>query len=121
MTIIKTDLDGQEREFEVLKPENGNKFATHRLFDGQLLTARANDFGTLLRLISPRHYFGGVVFEETGEVRQAEPGEWRLESGNFPVFHPNHVSTYEILFSHPMVSGKYPILRPAALEVDDGS
>jgi len=32
MTIIKTDLDGQEREFEVLKPENGQTLMLYRQY-----------------------------------------------------------------------------------------
>jgi len=32
----------------------------------------------ILHPVLPIHEFGGVRFEETGEVRQAQPGEWYL-------------------------------------------
>jgi len=108
--IIKADLDGTEREFEVLGRRS--RGATHLLGHNGLSewdhTPSGDDI--FLRLISQRHTFGGVVYEETG-VRQAAPGEWFLDhvgdgsSVRKPSINPTR-------FTHQ----EWPILRPVALE-----
>ena len=56
----------------------------------------------------PQHVFGGVVFEETGEVRVASSGEFRLEAEG-TVYAQNNCSSY----------GKYTILQPVRLVSDE--
>ena len=56
----------------------------------------------------PQHVFGGVVFEETGEVRVASSGEFRLEAEG-TVYAQNNCSSY----------GKYIILQPVRLVGDE--
>lgn len=54
-----------------------------------------------------RHTFGGVVFEETGEVREAQPGEW---FSDFTFARPS-------LWTDAWpTDGRYTILRPVAVE-----
>ena len=57
-----------------------------------------DDIRTFLRLI-PRHEFGGVVYEETGEVRIPRDKEWFLFF-NSPVFkmaYGEYLADYSIL------------------------
>jgi len=83
--IIKTTIDGEELEFEVLDPGIRNA-ATHRIWAGnvELLTKNGADYpmgATLLILQHKTHTFGGVVFEETGEERLVQPDEFYRKQG----------------------------------------
>jgi len=63
-----------------------------------------------LRLLKPRHVFGGVVFEETGEKRKAIRGEWVLDDHcDSPTPVPGSVYDEETF-------REFIILRPVALE-----
>ena len=81
---IKATIDGVEQEFEVLRMQIDNGPATHALDNGCIRKAPSviTTNPTWLRLIRPRHTFGGVVFEEVGENRPPKPGEWFLEGAN---------------------------------------
>jgi len=58
---------------------------------------------TILHPVPTIHEFGGVRFEETGEIRRAKQGEWFLATGYpHPVFHYGIDAYYE----------EHPILRP---------
>lgn len=56
-----------------------------------------------------RHTFGGVVFEETGEVRFPEAGEWYCYCGGIWL-HGQHSATVVVV-----------ILRPVGLEPKEGA
>ena len=55
------------------------------------------------------HNFGGVTFEEAGEVRLVEVGEWYLGSGESDVHYRGHV------FASP-TAAEFAILRPVRVE-----
>ena len=57
------------------------------------------------------HYCGGAIFEETGEVRLVEVGEWYLGSGESDVHYRSHV------FANP-TAAEFAILRPVRVEAD---
>ena len=59
-----------------------------------------------------RHIFGGVVFEETGEVREPKVGEWAL---NARAGHPFFWAVNARL-AWDQGSPRYTILRPVAIE-----
>ena len=63
-----------------------------------------------LRLIRPRHTFGGVVYEEAGEKRKALAGEWILEVQN------GETSPTPAFVVCAETYSEYPILRPVAIE-----
>ena len=107
---IKAELNGKEQEFEVLGQDTHEPF-TH-WFDSHstIRGAREEGYHLLnLRLIRPRHTFGGVVFEETGEYRQLVEGDWFTEKGHFP------------FYATPTVLGNVPhtILRPVEIEASE--
>ena len=58
------------------------------------------------------HTFGGVTFEETGEVRLVELGEWYLGSAGSDVHYRSHP------FTSPTAS-EFAILRPVRVEAPD--
>ncbi len=102
--MLKVNYEGQEYEFVGYCDHEG---ATHFLSGQGTLeqTEPHNRFDVAwFRLVPVRHTFGGIVFEETGEVRQVEQGEWYLsrEPVNEPVCHKDQNKTYR----------KYSILRP---------
>ncbi len=120
--IIKAAVDGVEQEFEVLGGhwlEQGNPQKATHVFDcGQLMTVAdsyinktASDF-TFLRLIRPRHTFGQILLEETGERKAL------VNRGEFYV--NNDTGKAE-----PMTYGSYgftkdvTILRPVAIEAQE--
>ena len=84
-TVIKAVVDGQEREFEILRNWTFGPW-THAInFEGEIVPSNKTAVGgadarIFLRLIQMRHTFGGVVFEETGEFRKPLTGEWSLIS-----------------------------------------
>lgn len=57
--------------------------------------------------VRPRHTFGGIVFEETGEIRELNFGEWGLQQTTVPC--PFFRATLDLPFP------EYPVLRPVAL------
>ena len=80
-TIIKATIEDKEQELEVLgQGMDAPRHATHFLGQtGNLWRITHRDtYATItmfLRLIHPQHEFGGVVYEETGEVdSQRESG-----------------------------------------------
>lgn len=113
--IIKAEWNGQEQEFEVLggEPNDGST-----VFYKDHATHIFNNCGSIkpvltqwraymyLRLINKRHSHGGVVFEETGEVRKARYREWYLDNGR-PTFG---------LYSDEIPEDDCPILRPVAIK-----
>ncbi len=105
-TIIKATLDGVEREFEALSSTQVSK-RTHHFIDGEIMICHERHNNSAcpqpLCLIHPQHTFGSIVFEETGEDRIVQVGEWSMPS-NYPVYQPCQPS----LIPHP-------ILRPMAL------
>ncbi len=101
---MKINYEGQEYEFVGYY---GPKEATHFLTGRGTLeqTEPHNRFDVAwFRLVPVRHTFGGIVFEETGEVRRAGQGEWYLsrEPVNEPICHRHQDGTYS----------EYSILRP---------
>lgn len=117
-TTIKAQFDGEEREFEVLgarskhRPAEINDFgltgqATH-FFDIEGLILPTNHPSTsygFLRLVRPQYTFGEVVFEETGEHRVPQVGEWFISS-----FFPNVIYAGQGESTYPKT-----ILRPISL------
>lgn len=72
---IKATIDGVEQEFEVVI----EGLATHAIcVDRTLHAIPCAGAMTFLRLIRPRHTFGQVVYEETGEERCPDH-EWVLD------------------------------------------
>ena len=83
--IIKATFHGEEQEFEVLV---SGKHGTHRINGGGIFENSGSSWYEVpLRLIRKRHTFGGVVFEETGEVRPPGPDEWYLVNNGNGVMH----------------------------------
>lgn len=105
MTIIKTTIDGQEREFEMAGPSQFQ--TTHGIDRDGHITEIGTSSPTVvyLHLVQPRHTFGGVVFEETGEYRRPLVNEWHFYDSKSVICH----NTYE-------ASKKHTILRPVTLE-----
>ena len=106
--IIKAPIDGQEQEFEIVGNDGSN---THVLNNYQIRLWNKNGAGDAvageflrLRLIRATHTFGGVVFEETGEVGYPNHNDWYLHDGKVQ----NH-ALYQYLRQEP-------ILRPIAIE-----
>ena len=67
---------------------------------GYFPNAHLNSFDVdhLRRILTPppkRHTFGGVPFEETGEFRKAQAGEWWLDSRGRPVLQFDYPTAYE--------------------------
>lgn len=74
-TRIITD-DGREFEFVYRDYKRGDHILNSF---GEVVEAKHDGGPTaVLRPIPKRHTFGRVVFEETGEERQPQPGEWYL-------------------------------------------
>lgn len=66
-----------------------------------------------------RHTWGGVTFEETGEVRPAFPGEWYITEvalpGDAPLTPPHRVVSIQVVsLDHPVR-----ILKAVSLEGGD--
>ena len=122
-TIITTEWEGQQREFEVALmwgfTSSGSSLdrylATHFLDgDGLHPMTKQEDFGEqhpgiALRLIPRLHTFSGVTFEETGEVRLVELDEWYLGISESDVHFRSHA------FASPTAS-EFAILRPVRVE-----
>ncbi len=76
-----TDEDGKvwEWEGEYHTPQKGQYFFS---VNGKIRDAGPrymdNSHRAIVRPVPTIHEFGGVKFEETGEVRLAQPGEWYL-------------------------------------------
>ncbi len=79
---IKAMLDVKEQEFEIVGNGVLVADAWHITPDGEIekcgIPSVHDNTVTLLRLIRPSHTFGGLVFEETGEVRMVAADEWFL-------------------------------------------
>ncbi len=102
MTTIKAPLDGKEHEFTVLGsgiPACYTSPPTHVINSvgeihplGAQSTIRGN--WMYLRLVRPRHTFGGVVYEEVGvqRVQLGEPFLW--DSGGFGGVWPVQSKSY---------------------------
>ena len=108
--VIKVTIDDQELEFEILDRGIRNA-ATHRIWAGKVqpLEKSGSDYpmeATLLILQHKRHTFGGVVFEETGEVRLVLPKDFYLRDGCL-----RHRPNWQGEGTVP-----YTILRPVSLE-----
>ena len=81
--IIKATVDGREEEYKILNrdrviPNNATHFIN---LEGSVRKVRPGLYTpepNFLRLVRPRHTFGGVTFEETGERRTPKEGEWFL-------------------------------------------
>lgn len=111
-------LDGSRERQPYTSYSNGaNGDATHYLVRGGVFAEHGSSralHGTPLRLVRPRHTFGGVVFEETGEVRKPEKDEFYLG---------NVTDGRSVLTQHGPGrnhGSEYPILRPVALEPGNG-
>ena len=86
MSKIKLQFEGTEREFELL-PFRDQSPATHYIADGDIRECGYDEmYNTPLRLIRPRHEFGGVVYEETGGVRNPLIGEYVLNFGRLEYY-----------------------------------
>lgn len=118
--IIKAYLGGQEREFETLgvvtlEPVGATHYVSNR---GHIHATHGGPYCVtlFLRLISPRHTFGGVVFEEE-QHKQGETlghGEWGISTGD-PT---DPVDEYPYLhYGDEVMVKDFVILRPVALEV----
>jgi len=57
----------------------------------------------ILKRAPVRHIIGGIVFEETGEVRHTEPDEWSVSL------------TGVVSYGRPKTFSEHKILRPVAL------
>ena len=83
---IKATIDGVEQEFEVTGYGRFPAVRDTHYLDSEAgvvaVPPNAPGMALHLRLIRPRHTFGGVVFEETGERRRGQAGEWFLALGS---------------------------------------
>lgn len=109
--IIK-EIDGEEREFELCP--TGDSF-THVLFNSGIFDRKDSDRSigatVFLRLVRKQHTFGPwdgpkAVFEETGEVKLVQGGQFYLKDGCL-----RHRPTWQGEGTVP-----YTILRPVSLE-----
>ena len=112
--IITTQWEGHQREFEVNRMWGftASASSTHTLDSDGLHPINklgSDGHGIALRLIPRLHTFGGVTFEETGEVRLVELGEWYLGVTPSDVHFRSHV------FASPTAS-EFAILRPVRVE-----
>ena len=116
-TIITTEWEGHQREFEVNRMWGFTASASSTHFlnsDGLHPMMKQEGFGEqypglALRLIPRLHTFGGVTFEETGEVRLVELDEWYLGISESDVHFRSHA------FASPTAS-EFAILRPVRVE-----
>ena len=107
---MKFTTDGKEYEFRGLyrPPRTGDFYldgAIGNVVEWTTAPAYYTGDRAIVHPIPPpvvRHTFGGVVFEETGEVREAAVGEWHIDTG--PRVRDYHTQ------------GAYKILRPVAIE-----
>ena len=116
-TIITTEWEGCQREFAVnlMWGFTASASSTHTLDNDGLHPINKlgiDGHGIALRLIPRLHNFGGVTFEETGEVRLVELGEWYLGSAGSDVHYRSHP------FTSPTAS-EFAILRPVRVEATD--
>lgn len=89
--IIKADVNGEEREFEILRGADTStdvEYVVNSSGDIVRVDQISGNFiksytTTKLRLVRKQHEFGGVVFEETGERREVVLGEW-FWNGYYP-------------------------------------
>ena len=103
---IKAEIDGKELEFEMLNKGRTEGVTHYLISDGIFPQTGTNWREVPLRLIRPRHTFGPLVFEETGESRFVGADEWALD-GCHAIF---------VLFSDESPSKEMPILRPVSIE-----
>ncbi len=104
---IKATIDEQEREFQVLNDGDGRW--THMISPAHGVRSRESlgnvPLGKmLLRLILPQHEYGGVRYEETGEVRCPED-EWILLGDD------ERLTGYTVVFFQGTSVQRYKILR----------
>ena len=98
---IKATIDGVEQEFEWLGNRAGGthwvNYETGFIYQTE---ARPAPQDVALRLIRPRHTFGGVVFEETGE-RQIKLNDWYLDAEGYPHLATTWVDSYSASYLGP--------------------
>ena len=100
---IKAEIDGKELEFEVMDYSDAAcsyVITPHGQIEPWVVGMGR---GVRLRLIRPRHTFGVIVFEETGENRLVEAHEWYLADDGV------------CCWGHLGVQGSHKILRPVAI------
>ncbi len=86
--------------YKCLAAGTGRLIPIEDVFSGQSCNCRA-----IFRRVPKRHTFGGVVFEETGENRSPDKGEWYI--------HGNGCNCWG---GTGTTHGKFTILRPVAIE-----
>ncbi len=91
----------EERNQEALDYMNRDPVLDHEI------SLRFTALRSILKPEPIRHTFGGVVFEETGEVEMPEEGTWLI--------HPED-RTLCIQDESQYYDGTYTILRPVAIE-----
>ena len=113
---IKATIGGTEHEFKVCSARHlhvaGSHQATHwmnqygYIYEPTTSAPNKPDEVMWLHLIRKQHTYGSIVFEETGEVRPPQLGEW-FWSGAYP------------FAATPVLVGgntEHPILRPVVIE-----
>ncbi len=100
-TIIKIELDGEWRDFELLgRWASERRKATHGIWGNTLHTHSSTNVSpdVYLRLIAPQYTRGGVTYEETGEKRGPEIDEVYLKYDGIPEFaHAHYHQEFRIL------------------------
>lgn len=93
---MKVTYEGQDYEFVGYNTSKGTHFLNYK-GDLSPRSMRTGIEGiAYFHLVPVRHTFGGIVFEETGEERPAQPGEWILYD-KAPVFISSGSSPFFIL------------------------
>lgn len=101
-----TTEDGKEYEFrgEYHAARKGEYLLSDQVGGAvKRAVVNANTVRAIVHPILAKHTFGGVVFEETGEVRLPHVGEWVL-------------SGREVYPAHTAWRQTYPILRCISIE-----
>jgi hypothetical protein len=93
------EQDGARYEFVGYAPANqGDWFLDHSsrtIYQWALRVPSVER--ALFRRVPVEHTFGGVVFEETGEVRMAKEGEWTLSAVGLQYWNVDSLCKYKIL------------------------
>ena len=107
MSEMHIEQDGKRYDFDRYDyPQHGDVFLHGNGYLRRIEPGEPLDFHFRVAVFRPvpvRHTFGGIVFEETGDMRQPEEGEWILNNG-----HPQYAAMVYL--------ATFPILRPVRLE-----